>query len=275
MNVQRDPDAILAAWLDEGPARLPDATSRAIAVTTRTTHQTRRPRWVPWRYPTMNGTSRFALAAVAVVAVGLGGLYLLNPAPQGGVGGGPSASPTQSPTPSPSPSPSAAAPPALTGSFTSTIHGISVSYPAGWTVENIATQPWTSRLPNECEPTSCGDQIAAVVSGSPFLNLASQPLGGQTGEQWATKTLNEPAFGASCPPATEPVSIDGAPGMIAVLCPEGGLTALTWVDGRGYLIVLYDVDDKDWFKQILATVDLRPQDAVTVSPSPRSSPSPS
>ena len=43
MNVQRDPDAILAAWLDEGPDRLPEATRRAIAVTTRTTHQTRRP----------------------------------------------------------------------------------------------------------------------------------------------------------------------------------------------------------------------------------------
>jgi hypothetical protein len=25
MNVKRDPDAILAAWLDEGPTRLPDA----------------------------------------------------------------------------------------------------------------------------------------------------------------------------------------------------------------------------------------------------------
>ena len=32
MNVQRDPDAILAAWLDEGPTRLPEPTRRAIAV---------------------------------------------------------------------------------------------------------------------------------------------------------------------------------------------------------------------------------------------------
>ncbi len=36
MTVKRDPDAILAAWLHEGPAGLPDATRRAIAVTTRT-----------------------------------------------------------------------------------------------------------------------------------------------------------------------------------------------------------------------------------------------
>ena len=51
MNVQRDPDAILAAWLDEGPTRLPDATRRAIAVTTRTTRQSRLPIWLPWRAP--------------------------------------------------------------------------------------------------------------------------------------------------------------------------------------------------------------------------------
>ena len=91
MNVQRDPDAILATWLEDGPVRLPDATKRAIAVTTRTTRQSRRPMWVPWRFPPMNGATRFALGAVAVVAVALGGLYLFNPAPGGVIGGpGPS-----------------------------------------------------------------------------------------------------------------------------------------------------------------------------------------
>ena len=103
MTVSRDPDAILAAWLEEGPRRLPDATRRAIAVTTRTTRQSRGPMWLPQRSPTMNGMSRVALAAVAVVAVAFGGLYLFNLAPKGGVGG-------QSPTPtaasaSPSPGP--------------------------------------------------------------------------------------------------------------------------------------------------------------------------
>ena len=32
MTVQRDPDAILAAWLEEGPTGLPEPTRRAIAV---------------------------------------------------------------------------------------------------------------------------------------------------------------------------------------------------------------------------------------------------
>ena len=42
MSLQRDPDAILATWLEEGPNRLPEATRRAIAVNTRTTRQSRR-----------------------------------------------------------------------------------------------------------------------------------------------------------------------------------------------------------------------------------------
>jgi hypothetical protein len=270
----RDPDAILAAWLDEGPERLPDATRRAIAVTTRTTHQSRRLPWMPWRFPTMNGMSRFALAAVAIVAVALGGLYLFNPAPQGGTGG-PPATPSPVATPGPSPSPSATTRPALTGSFTSAIHGISTAYPAGWTVER-GVQPWTSGLPPQCEP-GCADRIAEVDSGSPFLGLSSQPRGGRTGEQWAADLLNEPTWDATCPPETEPVSIDGAPGMIAVICPDGTLTALTWVEDRGYLIVLYGVDDTAWFKQILTTVRLHPEDAVapSASPSARSSSSPS
>jgi hypothetical protein len=98
MTVPRDPDAILAAWLEEGPSRLPEATRRAIAVTTRTAHQSRRPMWLPQRFPTMNGMSRVALAAVAVVAVALGGLYLFNRPPAGGIGG-PSDSPTPTATP--------------------------------------------------------------------------------------------------------------------------------------------------------------------------------
>jgi hypothetical protein len=100
MTVPRDPNAILAAWLEEGPIRLPDATRRAIAVTTRTTRQTRRLTSLPQRFPPMNGTSRLALAAVAVVAVALSGLYLFNGFPERGVGG-PSSVPTPSPTPAP------------------------------------------------------------------------------------------------------------------------------------------------------------------------------
>jgi hypothetical protein len=106
MNVQRDPDVILASWLEDGPVRLPDATRRAIAVTTRTTHQKRRPIWRPWRFSTMNGATRLVLGAVAVMAVALGGVYLFSAAPQREVGG-PPPSPTPLPTATPMPFPTA------------------------------------------------------------------------------------------------------------------------------------------------------------------------
>ena len=64
MTVKRDPDAILAAWLDEGPIALPEPTRRAIAVTTRTTTQRRHPLWVPRGRPLMNTYARWAVAAI-------------------------------------------------------------------------------------------------------------------------------------------------------------------------------------------------------------------
>jgi hypothetical protein len=113
MNVQRDPDAILAAWLEEGPTALPEPTRRSIAVNTRTTHQRRHPIWVPLRRLSMNTYARWAVAAIAVVLAIGGAAYFLAPA-GGQVGGLPIASPTSSPratatphptaTPSPSPS---------------------------------------------------------------------------------------------------------------------------------------------------------------------------
>jgi hypothetical protein len=99
MNVKRDPDAILAAWLEEGPGGLPEVTRRAIAVNTRTTNQRRRPIWELQRRPSMNPFARIAVAAIALIALIGGAVYVFGPT--GGVGGPPAASP--SPTSSPSP----------------------------------------------------------------------------------------------------------------------------------------------------------------------------
>jgi len=103
MNVQRDPDAILAAWLEEGPNELPEATRRAIAVASRTNRQTRRAIGVPWRSITMNPLTRLAAAAVvAAIAIG-GAVYLFAPGNQVGGPSGPSAKPIQSSSTIPSP----------------------------------------------------------------------------------------------------------------------------------------------------------------------------
>jgi hypothetical protein len=102
MNVKRDPDAILAAWLEEGPTALPEPTRRAIAVTTRTTTQRRHPLWVPRGRPLMNTYARWAVAAIAVVLAIGGAAYFLAPA-GGQFGGPPNTTPSATSSPSASP----------------------------------------------------------------------------------------------------------------------------------------------------------------------------
>ena len=141
MTVLHDPDSILAAWLEEGPTALPEPTSRAIAVTTRTTNQRRHQIWMPQRSTTMKPIARIAAAAIVVVAVLGGAIYLFSPG--GGVGGGPpvTAAPSaiRSAAPSAVPSPTPAASAALgpldtTGwkTYTSTRYGFSIGHPADW-----------------------------------------------------------------------------------------------------------------------------------------------
>jgi len=99
MNTPRDPDTIVAAWLEEGPTALPEPTRRAIAVATRTTDPSRHPFWMPLRRPVMNTYARLAVAVVAIaIAVG-GAAYFLAPA-GGKIGGPPIATPSAIPSPS-------------------------------------------------------------------------------------------------------------------------------------------------------------------------------
>ncbi len=101
MTTPRDPDAIMSAWLEEGPTRLPDQTRRAIVVAIPTTTQRRRGWLAPWRSSPMNPIARIAIAAIAVVAVVGGAAYVLRP---NGQVGGPPLTPTASPATSTPPS---------------------------------------------------------------------------------------------------------------------------------------------------------------------------
>jgi hypothetical protein len=151
MTASRNPDPIVAAWLEDGPEVLPESTKRAIAVTTRTIRQSRPSTWVPWRSPNVNGLTRLALA-VAAVAVAVGGLYFVTRGPNapGGVAGQPTAtpslaaSPTAPATPGVSPVQSSTA--VLDTSqwiaYTSKRYGFTISHPAGWE-EQPATRSWS------------------------------------------------------------------------------------------------------------------------------------
>ena len=91
-------DPRIADWLEGDPNVAPDQALQVVLAAFPAVRQRHGSR-LPWRYRTMNGATRFALGAVAVVAVALGGLYLFG-SREGGVIGGPP--PTASPTASPS-----------------------------------------------------------------------------------------------------------------------------------------------------------------------------
>lgn len=139
-NANRDPDSVVAAWLDEGPTDLPDVTRRAILTALPTTRQARRGLLAPWRFTHMTTFARaVTMVLVAVVAVGTAAL-LAGPRSVGG--------PSSSALPSPIPSGTSTAIPAsdpplptLDTTFVSPSYGFELRYPAGWTV-NRGHGPW-------------------------------------------------------------------------------------------------------------------------------------
>jgi hypothetical protein len=241
-------------YATEALTRAPDRLLQQALATIDTTRQRRELGLVPRRFPRMNGYAKLAVAAVVALAVGAIGLTLLQPAsgPGPSVGGpGPSASPTASASPSASPLPS---PPPLTETYTSAVHGLSISYPAGWTTVP-ATDPASTAEPGFLSPA--GDFLYdPELEDHLFLALGSASLDGQAGEAWATGELQEEA---DCPAEPERIAVDGAPGVIC------GTLALTWLGDRGYSIWLYtsgdepetgEIYDQAWFEDVLATIQL-------------------
>lgn len=219
----------------------------------------------------MNTFAKVAIAALVVIAVGALGLSVLRPPDPSGVGGQPSASPSPSPSPTFGATIIPEAAPALTETYTSERNGFSISYPTGW-VTRPATDPWTAGFPDFGQTT--GDiMYDPVLESNLWIMVASQPLAGKGGEQWADELLTGLSSTGECGSPVTPVTIDGGPGR---LCGDGSLAA-TWAAERGYLIKLYTSGDdpaavagfdQAYFNDILATLQLRPEDAVDTAPSP-------
>jgi hypothetical protein len=277
MNADQDLERRLTDfYATEAPPRAPDRVLEEALATIDTTRQRRALLRVPWRYPNMNGFARYAIAAVAVIAIGAVGFLVLQRGTGPGVGGPaptatPSSIPSASLSPPPSPSPTSALAPTTT--FTSAIHGISVSYPERWAAQ-AATEPWTGGGYVFGEPTA-DFLYDPVLTDHLFLTIASQPIGDSTPDEWVAEKL---ALDDGCA-ATEPIAVDGATGLIGA--DDCNVLAVT-TDGRGYLISLYTSGDeawlsttydRAWFGAVLATVQFQPEDAVDVAPS--SSPGPS
>jgi hypothetical protein len=219
----------------------------------------------------MNNFAKVATAAVAVIAIGAFAIAMLRPGTSPG-NEGQAATPSPEPSPSPSPSatsrptPSPRPAPPLTQNFTSTLNGISISYPVGWTAQ-AAAAPWTDEVLFFRVPQ--GDFLYDPArTDHLFLTIASQPIADSTPDEWAAEKVTLEGCTVS-----EPIAVDGATGLIgADDCNVAAVTA----DGRGYFISLYTSGDEPslsatydraWFEDVLATVQLRPEDAVDLAPS--------
>jgi hypothetical protein len=206
----RDPDAILMAWLEEGPERLPETTRRAIGVATRSSRQTRRVTGVPWRPNAFRPFARLATAAAVVIMVGGGALLLLSPGSPGPGGPpSPSSSPAETPAsalssaaPSPTPSPSLA-----WETFTSDRFGYRVELPVDW----LHSAP-VDDLPDDLYPgdeSAYADRWDQPVQRFPYVVIAVIDPEPETDAAWLERNV---ASAVAMCDASDPVAVgvDGA-----------------------------------------------------------------
>ncbi len=138
-----------------------------------------------------------------------------------------------------------------------------MSYPEGWTAQ-AATEPWTdSTFPLFFLVPHADFLYDPALTSNLFLTIASQPIGDSTPEDWVAEQM---ASDEGCT-ATEPITVDGATGLIG---GDDCDVAVVTTAGRGYWIQLYTSGDdarrrsydRAWFEEVLATVQLHPEDAV-------------
>jgi hypothetical protein len=272
MTTERETLLIIGSWMEDGRTRLPDHVLDAVLNQLPSTPQRRTVVGPPWRIPLMPSSAKLALTAVAIAAVGFVGLTSLR---------GPAIGPAASPSPTLAPSPITPPPSPFMERFDSAVHGLSISYPAGWETRPAAA-PWND------DPVAFGASDVDVVFDPTlqpdlYIALVSEPLRGRSPEGWRPSV--DP-----CGPREEGEGVtggtkhvDGVTGFgvtrVRGAQPAGchywrGATAT-----RGYIIALYVGAEEHpeawgwgWFESVLNTVDLRPEDAVdTLTPAPASS----
>jgi hypothetical protein len=181
--IDRNLDQLLDAWMDLGPTVAPARVAEAVRLEARSTRQTATLRgWPPRRFPVMNNTVRFALAAAVVaIAALLGYTYLAGP----NVGG------PEPEDPSPSAEVSAAAFPLFEQALEPGRYTLGAGLPVGVTFD--LPSGWRSCSPSAEEQAVC--RVAgrdAPGIGVAFLfveNVVADPCNGYD--------LVDPAVGSS------------------------------------------------------------------------------
>jgi hypothetical protein len=192
----------------------------------------------------------------------------------GGDGGGPQTPATPAPesatqTPAtPEPATQAPSPSILLdgATFTSSIQGISLDYPAGWQVRP-ASEPWAAGELSFDSPAA--DVIFDPALGvGLYLVVASQPYNGLHPQQWLRKQIEWLCPGERLGAGS--AEVDGTDAY-ALRCSTSASAVLVFAETRGYVIRLIASADEpglaetynsSWLELLLKTVDLRPQEAI-------------
>lgn len=182
MTNGRDPEEIIATWLEDGPIVLPAETRRAIVVGLRT--QPRAGRMALVGGLGMSPLIRTLTAAgAAIVVLAVVGVLILGRSPSATVGASASPPPAASPSVGPASSSTGSGGSATAGvAFTSPLYGYTVDHPAGYQ-PTPATAAWDGS--SDIGPDS--SQTDRFFGGPQrnFVGIVSLPLPiGTTGTAW-------------------------------------------------------------------------------------------
>ncbi|HKB28772.1 MAG TPA: hypothetical protein VKC59_07100 [Candidatus Limnocylindrales bacterium] len=259
MTDDRSLERAARSWIESGPTRAPDRAVEAALDRIQQTPQERDLR-IPWRVDRMNRTARLIGAAAALIVI-VGGAIALLGRPGSNVG----VPPTQTAPTSTLVPPQGSPVPLIT--FTSTVYGYTIDYPADWTARNATRRLSGLELPLDTSP------------GVDTLSLPVDRYGGSTGGPHGTIYIGsgEVAPGtalapwsasqaqAICGAATtqEDVAIDGEAGRFLSFsaCNGNPIFAMfaTALHGTSGFYVAWANDpgtetfDRALFEKILAT----------------------
>ena len=233
-NSTRDPDSVVAAWLDEGPTYLPDVTRRAILTALPTTPQSRRGLLAPWRSTHMYTFARWA-AVLIVAAAAIGALALLN-GPRNVGGPSPSSAPSSTPRITAAPTPLV---------FSSARYLYSITLPTGW-VATPATATWdgkTAPIFNDPVVDAFGPvgDVGAFVSAAPTTSSLAAWVADGIATNARVHSVDSGCSNVAKPDSVESITIGGQPGTLVGFknCFFVNM-AFTVVNGYGYRFAFRD-----------------------------------
>jgi hypothetical protein len=214
MNSERDTTRIVQSWLENGVTDLPDRVLDPVLDQLPTTPQRRHP-WQARRFNKMNSTLKIAIAAAAVVVIGIVGLTRLQGSSVTGVAAGPSPAPTATGAPSQSPEVTRISPLPTSGVVFEPgryrIANLSVQVPAGWRAgDNLIAKDYGPSHGEEGALFAVW-QIAGTFVDPCTDHRLVRPSPGPGIEQLAVALADQPGTQAAPPRA---VTVDGYPAEV-------------------------------------------------------------